>query len=198
MSQEFPWFPLWVDDFRMSRAVRRMSMEAVGLYTLVLCEMWDGGPLPDDVDAVADLLGRPRESIEGPWKEVRAVLEIGKNGLLSPRLEAERRNQENKAKRLQKAGKKGAQVRWRKGLDGKANATAEATGMRGQCYPESESETLTPGSDSSGGKSDGPRGGGRISQNSIRMVRPSGPIDPEWERAVDEATEAERRLRGVP
>lgn len=135
---DLPWFPFWVDDFRLSRGVRRMSMEAVGLYILVLCELWDGGPLPDDVRAVADLLGRPIESVQGPWEEVRRELKITKNGLVSPRLLRERQYQEDHRERRRRAGKRGAQVRWRQQLDGTAIGSANAIAMRHQWHPEPE------------------------------------------------------------
>ncbi len=68
MSEKLTWFPLYVDDWLNSRKVRRMDAGYVGIYILLLCEQWQGGPLPDDD---GDLMFLARAEIE----DIREVLE---------------------------------------------------------------------------------------------------------------------------
>lgn len=107
-----PWFPLWVADFQQSRHVRLMPLEAVGLYTLMLCAQWDGGDLPDDPEAVARIIGRDVAEVEAAWPYVRPCFELNGTGIVNPRLETERRRQATKRARLSAAGKRGAKLRW--------------------------------------------------------------------------------------
>jgi uncharacterized protein YdaU (DUF1376 family) len=147
-----PWFPFYARDFASSRHVRRMPLEAVGLYILMLAEQWDGGPLPDDPEEVATLIGRPVEDVEKLWSTMSLVFEETEEGWVSPRLESVRTEQKAKHRRRVEAGKRGAQVRWGQGVNsnatgnangnatGNANGNANAIAMRPQWQSEPEPE----------------------------------------------------------
>lgn len=136
-----PWFPFWVDDFLGSRRVKLMSLEAVGLYTLLLGEQWKDGPIPDDVEQIATLCGRHSSAIADAWAEVRRCFTETPEGMVNERLEEERKRQENKRERKVRAGKKGAKVRWSQQDNSSANSTANANAMRQHKQSEPEADT---------------------------------------------------------
>ncbi len=116
---DLEWFPLYVNRFLNSRRLRRMAAEYIGIYTLLLCESWEGGPLPDDDESLA-FLGRCNAS------DARAVLEqcfsLGEEGWTNPELEQIRAEQTEKRDRLVEAGRKGGQAR-------AANRSSDAKAM---------------------------------------------------------------------
>ena len=116
---DLEWFPLYVNRFLNSRRLRRMSAECIGIYTLLLCESWEGGPIPDDDSGLA-FLGRCTAS------DARAVLErcfsLTSEGWISPELEEIRAEQTEKRNRLAEAGRKGGHAK-------AANRASDATAM---------------------------------------------------------------------
>lgn len=139
---DFPWFPFWVDDFTNARRVKLMSLDAIGLYTLLLCEQWKEGPIPNDIEAIARLCRRDSDAIGDAWNEVRPCFTETPEGLVNHRLEEERRKQETKRKRYQKAGKKGAEKRWAQGDNSDAIGDASKDAKENP-KTESESESDT-------------------------------------------------------
>jgi len=113
------WFPLYVPRFLNSRRLRRMSAKGIGIYTLLICEEWDGGPIPDD-DAALAFLARCDPS------DARAVLEVcfslTSDGWINPELEEIRAEQEEKRSRYVEAGRKGGEAKAR-------NASSDAKAM---------------------------------------------------------------------
>lgn len=111
-----PWFPLYVNRFMDSRRLRRMDAAQIGIYTLLICEEWRGGPIPDDPDAVAFLARcKPSDAI--------AVLEqcfkLNDDGWICPELEEIRAEQEERRDRYAEAGRLG-------GLAKARNAASDA------------------------------------------------------------------------
>jgi uncharacterized protein YdaU (DUF1376 family) len=99
---EFPWFPFYATDFTNSRKVRTMSPEEVGIYTLLLCHQWDGGPLPDDDVELSSLANGAQSNT------VRTVLErcfvLFEHGWVNERLEQVRVEQVEKREQKVRAG----------------------------------------------------------------------------------------------
>jgi len=94
-----------------------MSAEAVGVYILLLCEEWTGGPLTTDADRLAALLRIPTETLDKVWRQVAPCFEkmVGIDGVerfVNLRLEEVREKQLLKATTLSKRGSKGAKARW--------------------------------------------------------------------------------------
>ena len=113
MNGNMPWFPMYAQDFTNSRAVRTMSPEAVGIYTLMLCHEWDGGPLPADAPAIAAILGVDDMTIHRVWPQVSQCFVRCGDGLVNDRLEQVRDEQNRKHAERCRAGKKGAAKRWK-------------------------------------------------------------------------------------
>ena len=111
------WFPLYVSRFLNSRRLRRMNARQIGIYTLLICEEWEGGPLPND-DEELTILSRCDPS------DTRAVLErcftLTGDGWINPELEEIRAEQEEKRSRYVEAGRKGGQAK-------AANRSSDAT-----------------------------------------------------------------------
>ena len=83
-----PWFPMYAERFQNSRKVKKMTAAQVGSYTLLLCEEWGGGPLPDDMQELARIS-------KTDAKKVRTVIEwcftLTAKGWVNKRLERIRR-----------------------------------------------------------------------------------------------------------
>jgi len=136
------WFPLYPERFLSSRKVRRMDAQEVGIYFGLLVEQFlEGGALPDD-DEELGIAGR------APIEDVRRVLELcftlTDDGWLNETMEQIRDQQAVKMERAQRAGKKGAEVRWKRKAKTPKPQVQEpqeldsnpiATPMRSQCYP---------------------------------------------------------------
>jgi len=116
---DLPWFPLYATDFLNSRKVRVMTPEQVGVYALLLCHQWDGGPLPDD-DALLSNLCQG-----APANTVRTVLEHCFNrvpeGWVNERLEEVRDEQESRIDAKRRAGVASGKSRRRKKMEHRSN-----------------------------------------------------------------------------
>lgn len=111
MPSQMPWFPFYAQDFTNSRAVRCMTPEAVGIYTLMLAHEWDAGPLPADAPGIARILGVDEMTIHRVWPMVSPCFARSGDGLVNDRLEEVRCEQIAKAERLSRAGKTAAALK---------------------------------------------------------------------------------------
>jgi len=105
---DLEWFPLYVHRFLNSRRLRRMDATKIGIYTLLMCEQWEGGPIPDN-DVELMFLARCSAS------DARAVLgmcfELTPEGWLCPEVEKIRAEQAEKRQRYVEAGRLGGQAK---------------------------------------------------------------------------------------
>ncbi len=106
---DLQWFPLYPADFLTSRKVRKMGAEDVGIFFLLLCEQFLGGPLPNDEGELCDM-GR------AAWPEVQRVLQahfvLTDEGWINTRLWEESEKAHSKIEARSRAGKAGAAARW--------------------------------------------------------------------------------------
>jgi uncharacterized protein YdaU (DUF1376 family) len=108
---DFPWFPLYVDDWM--RATATMTDEQAGAYMRLLCHAWAEGGLPRD-EATIRSIGRwsPRAwariwpAVAGKWRE-----QDGR--LVNARQERERQGRDAFRDQRVIAGRQGAWRRWR-------------------------------------------------------------------------------------
>jgi hypothetical protein len=70
-TQGSPAFQFYIDDYRGSRAVQRMTFAQRGMYIEMLIEQWDKGSLPDCPRACAQLLGGTDEEWIAAWPALR-------------------------------------------------------------------------------------------------------------------------------
>jgi len=105
---DLEWFPLYVNRFLNSRRLRRMDATKIGIYTLLMCEQWEGGPIPDN-DKELMFLARCSAS------DARAVLgmcfELTPEGWICPEVEKIRAEQAEKRRRYAEAGRLGGQAK---------------------------------------------------------------------------------------
>ena len=108
---DMPWFPMYAEKFQNSRKVKKMTAAQVGSYTLLLCEEWGGGPLPDNIKELARI-GKTTQP------KVTTILEIcftlTAKGWVNKRLEKVRREQRGKKAKASRDAKKAADARWEK------------------------------------------------------------------------------------
>ncbi|MEE8658870.1 hypothetical protein CGLAMM_07340 [Acetobacteraceae bacterium EV16G] len=110
MTHDFPWFAFYPRDFR--DGTTRLTLAQIGALISLLSEEWINGPLPDNADILARLLGMDRKSfLREIWPGLRGHFVADAEGnLVNRRLENEREKSADKSqKRREAAGK-----RWRK------------------------------------------------------------------------------------
>lgn len=66
-----PAFQFYINDWRGSRSVQRMTYDQRGRYLEMLIEQWDAGSVPDDPRAVAALFGDDEQGWLDAWAAVR-------------------------------------------------------------------------------------------------------------------------------
>jgi uncharacterized protein YdaU (DUF1376 family) len=69
--EEAPAFQFYVKEWRSSRTVQRMSYAERGMYMEMLTEQWENLSLPDDPNAVAELLGGTVAEWTAAWPMLR-------------------------------------------------------------------------------------------------------------------------------
>lgn len=96
---ELPYFPFYGSDWLGDSMVRRMPLEARGVYIDLLCHAWDAGCIPSDRDEIAHMLGIQRRKLDSLWSSIEPWWKSdGNGGLINPRQERERAKQKAKRK----------------------------------------------------------------------------------------------------
>lgn len=103
-----PAFQFYPNDFLGSAKVAAMSLEEVGLYTLLLCYDWNEVGLPESPEVLAKLLRISPRTFKKLWRTVGENFSKRGNRYYNKRLDAERRKQ---LERKQKAAD-AANQRW--------------------------------------------------------------------------------------
>lgn len=149
---DFPWFPLYVDDWTRSTAT--MTDEQAGAYMRLLCHAWAENGLPTD-EAAIRAIGRWSPAA---WKRIWPVVSTKwfehEGRLMNGRQERERQGRDAFRDARSAAGKRGASQRWQSHstANGKAIAQPMAQPMANDSDPhphpqvhpqESEQKTLT-------------------------------------------------------
>ncbi len=114
MPGALDWFPFYTKNFQLSRKVKRMSNEQIGMYLKLLIYQWEDGEIPSDIEEIAFICGCNAGAMATAWKKISPCFEPRNNGLANPFLEEVRTEQEKRMKRLSNAGKVGAEARWGK------------------------------------------------------------------------------------
>lgn len=90
-NPDFPWFRFYVREWLTDARVRAMSLAARGAYIDLLCFQWENGSIPEDLAAIARLLGATLVELEEVWPQVGSRFRPARGGgLQNPRLEKER------------------------------------------------------------------------------------------------------------
>jgi uncharacterized protein YdaU (DUF1376 family) len=123
-DERLPWMKLWVYNF-IGETVAWNGV-ARGLYAQLLILEWASGPLPDDAAELASILRYDLATFAAAWATVRSAFESTSKGLVNHSLEAERAEALESRDGRSKAGKTGADARWKGNRNG--NRTANANG----------------------------------------------------------------------
>lgn len=126
-----PYMPFWVDDY--VRGVRRLSLEAKGLYVDMLLELWIVGKLPNDLDYIADELRINPRTFRRVFKLISSKFRVDSEFISHSRVDEERSKLNKKSEKARDS----ANSRWSK--DANAYANAKPT----QCYSDSDTEPNT-------------------------------------------------------
>jgi len=129
----FPFYAAdWLADLKMSLA----GHEAKGVFVDLLCFAWREGGLPTDEVSLAEICRLHLNRFRPVWKKIgdRFVHDSSTNRLVSARMEAERKRQEDKREKNTRAAK----VRW----DAHANASvSHVQDQSGRSAPASETHS---------------------------------------------------------
>lgn len=126
-AEEAPAYQWFVKDWRSSRAGQRMSFSERGVYREMLDEQWERRTLPDDPEAVAELItttDAQRAEVIAAWPVVRRKFVTTTDGQIqNTRLERCRREYRTYLREKSKGGKARAAQALR-GKDGVFQATS--------------------------------------------------------------------------
>ena len=107
---EFPWFPLYVDDWM--RATATMTDEQAGAYMRLLCHAWAEGGLPRDETAIRSIGRWSPTAWRRIWPAVAGKWREQDGRLVNPRQERERKGRDAYRELKATAGRTGAVQRW--------------------------------------------------------------------------------------
>lgn len=144
VDERLTWFPFDPARFLTDRHVAMMHPEHVGAYWKLVCHLWIHGPIPDDPERLAPLVGVTTEVMADLWRRIRPAFteraEEDGGGLILEWLEEIREEQQERMDQRRKAGRKGAKSRWGKGSrrGGGANASPNGTAMAPPMEPHGE------------------------------------------------------------
>lgn len=120
-----PAFQFYAADYLADESVQLMTLEEEGIYIRLLAYCWREGSIPADTASLSRLCkGASAETMAQP---LGCFISHKRDAsrLVHPRLENERKKQENFRQDRRNAGKKGAANRWKMG-NGSANGKAMA------------------------------------------------------------------------
>lgn len=120
-----PAFQFYAAEFLVDENVVLMTNQEIGCYIKLLCYCWREGSIPSDTDKIARLCGEDGSAMAQLWLAIGKCFELAitdPSRLVHPRLEAERKKQEEYRKERSESGKKGAKAKWgaASGEDGSA------------------------------------------------------------------------------
>ena len=107
-SSKAPAFQFYPKDFLGSSSVGRMSLEAIGAYTLLLCYAWLDKGLPTETEELARLARLPHRQFLKMWSGPLGKCFTQRSGkLVNDRQEDERRKQKEFRDKQAKNGEQG-------------------------------------------------------------------------------------------
>ncbi len=101
-----PYFREWVENWRSSPRVSEMDLEQRGAFHEMLCLSWQMGPVPNDPERLAILIGvKPADFIRAWRKPLVRCWRKTRKGLVNDRLERERTWSESRQKKARESAK---------------------------------------------------------------------------------------------
>ena len=129
MTDRLPSMPFFVGDYLSSRKVRMMTPAERGVYTHLLFQIWQDGPIQDDERTLVLLADCERSDFRKCWPAVSEMFVKGQDGLLrNEKLEEVRESALRLKQNRSKAGSKG-------GSKTQAKPKQESTSIPDQTIP---------------------------------------------------------------
>jgi uncharacterized protein YdaU (DUF1376 family) len=147
-----PAFQFYAADWLSSQRVALMTLEEEGAYIRLLAFCWQHGSIPAEPEKIARLIGKGASTTLATT--LATMFELGGNGLVHERLEAERLKQELWKTKSSEGGKKSAESRKQK-REAKTSAAKEQPPIEG-CLPDGDNQKATLQSSSSSSSSNIP------------------------------------------
>ena len=111
-----PAYPLYAQDFDMDTA--SWGTDEIGIYIRLLNYEWINGYLPNDITRIAKIVRISPTKLKKSWQIIsKKFSQNGDNNLINRRMEEEREKRNKYIKSQRESGKKGAEIRWKKGND---------------------------------------------------------------------------------
>jgi hypothetical protein len=121
-KEKSPAFQFYPQKFLADMKVVLMTNQEIGCYMKLICFCWEEGAIPSDIEKIAKLCHEDISAMAQLWiaiKDCFTELSGDPSRLIHPRLEKERKKQEEFRNERAESGKKGAESRWRKGSNSK-------------------------------------------------------------------------------
>lgn len=128
-----PAFQFYPDDFLGSGKVGTMTVEEIGVYTLLLCLDWNECGFVYDEEELARWCRCKQQQFVRAWRRVSRCFVERDGRFFNPRLDAEREKQRQWREKSSKGGKTSAEHR---GKGGSTTAPPEAKGGSTVVQPE--------------------------------------------------------------
>jgi uncharacterized protein YdaU (DUF1376 family) len=96
-----PWF-----HSSFLAATQGWTLEERGAYFMLLGAQWETGPLPNEMNRLAGIVGVPPAAMKLLWKKVGDKFKVTESGLINERLEEHRRRSVS----LRDAKRRGAEI----------------------------------------------------------------------------------------
>jgi len=113
----FQWYP---KDYLTDENVIPMTLEEEGAYRRLIDHCWLHGSIPDDMDRLGAMCKTSGEHLAELWPAIEPCFRKKGQRWYHPRLDLERRKQDNHRKAKSEAGKAGAKARWENEENGSA------------------------------------------------------------------------------
>jgi uncharacterized protein YdaU (DUF1376 family) len=148
-----PYYKFFVQDWRASRKVRRMSITEKGIYRELLDEAWVEGSIPSGMSELAEICDCPEQVLADAWHKVgKCFVDAGNGRLVNLRLNEERTETDQKRAAKALAGRAGGLAKSHASTSNMADAKQLKAGVNGCHIVEKRREELPPKP---------PKGGGR-------------------------------------
>jgi len=115
-----PAFQFYPKDWLSDEHVMLMTLEERGAYIQLLCICWLEGSVPGDLTRMARLCQTDDNRMAELWQSLEPCFRQQGDRWVHPRLDLERKKQDEHRKAKSEAGKKGAKARWDNDENGSA------------------------------------------------------------------------------
>lgn len=143
-DRPLPYYKWLWQDWRSNRHVQRMTYIERGIYRELLDECWVEGSIPNDISALADIIGCPEDVMASAWQVLgkRFVLLDGR--WHNEKIDSLRTERDALRVKRSKAGRKGGTAKLASIKENLANAKQNKTVADGSHIEEKSKRKNTP------------------------------------------------------